>query len=258
VNGQNPTLLRLIAEAAKCTPAEIVDFDLSLFDTQPASITGAFDEFVCGARLDNLISCYCGTRALVDTDSTLESDDMIRLIAFFDHEECGSSSVPGAGGSLIPDIVERILHGSNTDATRAALAARSFMLSVDGAHALHPNYPEKHQSQHRPTLHGGPVLKYHPNQRYATSGMTASVVLALGRIAGVPVQQFGVSNESPCGSTIGPILSTLTGIPTVDLGNPMLSMHSIRESCGTVDLEYLTKLLKSFFESFQTLKIQNE
>ncbi|EPY33263.1 aminopeptidase [Strigomonas culicis] len=240
-------LMKLIASAVDCKEEEIVDYDLSVIDTQAATIGGVEDEFIFSARLDNLISCFCATKALINTLNNMNEDSMIRMVCLFDHEEVGSSSPQGAGGTLIPDVIEYIV---NNKCLRATLVANSFLLSVDGAHALHPNYSEKHEDNHRPQLHLGPVIKYNANTRYATNGLTAAIVKDVAKKGEVPIQEFVVKNDSPCGSTIGPILSTLSGIKTADIGNAMLSMHSVREMCGTVDIYYLTKLIESFFENY--------
>lgn len=250
--GQSPLLMKLIADAVGCDVKEIVDFDLSVVDTQPAAVGGALDEFVFAPRIDNLASCFCGIKAMVEADETLQDDDMVRIVGLFDHEEVGSESSQGAGGTLITDIVDRF--HAEAPQTRAAAIANSFLFSVDCAHGAHPNYMDKHEDNHRPNLHLGPAIKYNANTRYATNGMTAAVVRALGDVSSVPLQPFCVKNDSPCGSTIGPILSTLSGIAAVDIGAPMWSMHSVRETCGTVDLFYLTKLLRTFFEKYQTLR----
>mmetsp|Transcript_10406 Transcript_10406/g.11855 ORF Transcript_10406/g.11855 Transcript_10406/m.11855 type:complete len:476 (+) Transcript_10406:80-1507(+) len=250
--GQSPLLMKLVADAVGCDVKEIVDFDLSVVDTQPATVGGALDEFVFAPRIDNLASCFCGIKALVEADETLQDDDMVRIVGLFDHEEVGSESAQGAGGTLITDIVDRF--HAEAPQTRAAAVSNSFLFSVDCAHAAHPNYMDKHEDNHRPHLHLGPAIKYNANTRYATNGMTAAVVRALGAESGVPLQPFCVKNDSPCGTTIGPILSTLSGIAAVDIGAPMWSMHSVRETCGTVDLFYLTKLLRAFFDKYQALR----
>ncbi|KPA80643.1 putative Aspartyl aminopeptidase [Leptomonas pyrrhocoris] len=240
-------LMSAIAVEAGCKPEEILDFDLSVIDTQPAAIGGIYDEFIFSSRLDNLISCYCAIKAIIDAEA-LENDTMVRMACLFDHEECGSGSPQGAAGSLVPDIIEHLISNRTL---RATLVANSFLLSVDGAHGCHPNYTDKHENAHRPALHEGPVIKYNANVRYATNGLTAAVVKHLAKKVNVPVQEFVVRNDSPCGSTIGPILSTLSGIKTADIGNPMISMHSVREMCGTLDIYYMTKLIESFFVNYE-------
>lgn len=243
---QCAVLFKAIADAAKCNPEDIIDFDLSVIDTQPAAVGGVANEFIFAPRIDNLLSCFCAIKAMTDA-TELANDTMGRLVCLFDHEEVGSESSPGAGGSLIPDIIEHLIQQHTL---RATLVANSFLLSVDCAHASHPNYSDKHEQHHRPNLHAGPVIKYNANQRYATNGYTAAVLKSIAKAASVPLQEFVVKNDSPCGTTIGPVLSTLSGIKTIDIGNAMLSMHSIREMCGTVDVEHLTQLIKAFFDKF--------
>ncbi|CCW67291.1 unnamed protein product [Phytomonas sp. Hart1] len=236
-----------ICKEAVCKPDQVVDFDLSVIDYQEANIGGVNDEFIFAPRIDNLLSCFCAIKAI--TDSTgIEDELMARVVCLFDHEEVGSNTAQGAGGTLIPDLIERLI---DEQTFRSRLVANSFLLSVDGAHAVHPNYPEKHESAHLPKLHHGPVIKYNANARYATNAWTAAVVKKLAKQAFIPIQEFVVKNDSPCGSTIGPILSTLSGIKTADIGNAMLSMHSIREMCGTTDVYYLIELIKSFFKNYK-------
>lgn len=244
VPNQPSLLFNLLAKEAGCSPSDIADFDLSIIDTQPSAIAGAYDEFICAPRIDNLLSCFCATKALVQETESLASDDMISVIAFFDHEEVGSESAQGAGGSMVTELIEYITNGDAR--LKITTINNSFLLSVDGAHGCHPLYSEKHHETHRPNLHEGPVIKYNANVRYATNGGTGAKLRAIANLAQVPVQQFCVKNDSPCGSTIGPILSTLSGIKTVDIGNPMLAMHSVREMCSTVDVQYLVDLLRTF------------
>lgn len=253
---QSPLLMKLISDALQCSPEHIVDFDLSVVDTQPAAVGGALDEFVFAPRIDNLASCYCSIHALLRADATLQDDDQVRVVALFDHEEVGSESAQGAAGSFVNDLVERF-SAANTPSRTAAIA-NSFLFSVDCAHGAHPNYLDKHEEAHRPTIHNGPAIKYNANVRYATNGYTAAVVKALAKRAETPIQSFCVKNDSPCGSTIGPILSTLSGIAAVDIGIPMLSMHSVRETCGTVDLLHLTNLLEGFLNDFDKVRRVDE
>lgn len=253
---QSPLLIKTIADALQCNPDHIVDFDLSVVDTQPAAVGGALDEFVFAPRIDNLASCFCSIHSLLRADDSLGTDDQVRMVALFDHEEVGSESAQGAAGSFVTDVVERF-SAANT-AARSAAIANSFLFSVDCAHGAHPNYLDKHEEHHRPLIHGGPAIKYNANARYATNGYTAAVVKALAKRSATPIQSFCVKNDSPCGSTIGPILSTLSGIAAVDIGIPMLSMHSVREMCGTVDLVYLTNLLEKFFQEFDQVRQVSE
>jgi aspartyl aminopeptidase len=250
--GQCPVLYKLLSDETGVQAENIVDLDISIVDTQPATVGGLHNEFIFAPRIDNLLSCHCALEAFLETDGSLAADAMVRMIAFFDHEEVGSESSHGAGGSLVPDVVERLSAADSIQ--RARSVANSFLLSVDCAHGVHPNYSDRHEENHRPKLHAGPVIKYNVNQRYSTSGETAAVIIALAKLADVPVQKFCVKNDSPCGSTIGPIMTALSGIRGVDIGSPMLSMHSIREMCGTVDIPHMVNLLKAFFTRYEEVR----
>jgi aspartyl aminopeptidase len=175
--------------------------------------------------------------------SSVKSPSAVSVIALFDHEEVGSDSVAGAGSATLPRILERLI-GDRGAFLRACAA--STCVSADMAHAVHPNYANRHEARHKPLLNGGPVIKTNAQQRYATTASTAVMFEELCRAAEVPVQQYVVRSDMPCGSTIGPITSTLLGIPTVDVGNPMLSMHSSRELSGSRDPEMMTKVLSLY------------
>ncbi len=250
-----PLLLKLLAEELACNPEDIVDFDLQLCDTQPSAIGGAQNEFVYSGRLDNLVSCYTSLRALLDstTDEALKDAAGVRMIMHFDHEEVGSESSSGAAGAMTTDAVKRIsaaLNSSGVEGLDERTRRASFCVSSDMAHALHPNYADRHESGHAPKMHGGLVIKHNANQRYATDAVTAFMFRELGERVGVPVQEFVVRSDTGCGSTIGPIFSTRTGIRTVDVGAAQLSMHSIREVCGVDDIDHAVKHLTSLFTSF--------
>ena len=222
------------------------------------------DEFVFSGRLDNLTSCLTSMHGLtLAADTEIDRESGIRLMACFDHEEIGSSSAQGADSNFLPNILERlsILKGDGSDQTKPLFhsailetSAKSFFLSSDVAHAVHPNYANKYESQHKPLLGGGPVIKINANQRYMTNSPGLVLVKRLAEAAKVPLQLFVVANDSPCGSTIGPILASKTGIRTLDLGNPVLSMHSIRETGGSADLEFQIKLFKEFFERYTSIE----
>lgn len=157
--------------------------------------------------MDNQVSSYCAIKAIIESSDNLDAETGIRISALFDHEEVGSESAQGAASSLTEQILRRL-----TDPSTFELAiSRSFLISSDQAHALHPNYSEYHEENHRPTINGGVVLKYNGNQRYATNSITASIVRESARIAGVPMQDFLVKNDCACGSTIGPIISAKLG-----------------------------------------------
>jgi aspartyl aminopeptidase len=224
------------------TPADIVGFDLCLFDTQGATLGGANGEFLSSARLDNLGSCYPAHQALI---AASEARAATRVVALYDHEEVGSQSASGARSLLLETVLER-LTSSYLDAPRDALPralARSFFVSADMAHAVHPNYPDKHDKQHRPLIGGGPLVKVNANQSYATDAIAHGAFIDACRAEGIAPQVFVSRNDQPCGSTIGPITAARLGIRTIDVGNPMLAMHSCRETCGTHDSALMTRVL---------------
>ncbi|KAL7539489.1 hypothetical protein ACHAXR_009939 [Thalassiosira sp. AJA248-18] len=257
---QEPLLVQLLASELGVSEKDIVDFELNLFDVQPATLGGVRSEFVHSARLDNLASCFLSLRGLIDhvEDGGLENDSDISMIAMFDHEEVGSSSATGAGSPIVGEAVKRISHalGAGTDCPSIYDRAiqRSFVLSVDQAHAVHPNYAAKHEKNHGPKMNGGMVIKRNANQRYATNGITGLIVRELARRAGLPpVQEFVVRNDCGCGSTIGPIISSATGIRAIDMGCPQLSMHSIRETMGVKDFTHGLALFRAFFNDFSSV-----
>lgn len=231
-----------IAERAQVEPAAIAAWELCLFDIQPATVLGGDGSLIASGRIDNLVSCWAATDALISTDA-----GGVQVIALFDHEEVGSESITGAAGPLLETVLERlVLARGGGRAELLQSLARSACVSADGAHAVHPNYPERHEPQHRPLVNHGPAIKINSNQRYATSASTAALFRELCDNAGVPHQMFVSRNNMPCGSTIGPISATRLGIATVDVGVPQLSMHSARELCGTADPAYLQRALVAF------------
>jgi aspartyl aminopeptidase len=222
-------------------------WELSLFDLQPASIIGADDSLIASGRLDNLVSCWAATDALIQTSPT-SPETHHRMVVLNDHEEVGSQSVSGASGPLLEQVLERlVIHigGDRDDLLRAF--ASSVCVSTDNAHALHPNYPERHDPEHAPLVNRGPAIKVNSNQRYATSASSANLFEQACRVASVPSQTFVSRNNMPCGSTIGPLTATRLGIATVDVGVPQLSMHSARELCGVDDPVHLRNALIAYF-----------
>jgi aspartyl aminopeptidase len=252
----HPLLLKLLAEELSCDPEDIVDFELQLCDTQPSAVGGALNEFVFSGRLDNLCSSWQSLTALIDSVDSLAEEESVRMVALFDHEEVGSSSAHGAGGTLIPEMMRRIssglLEGSTTGAFERSLR-KSYVVSADMAHAIHPNYADRHDPGLAPMMHKGMVLKHNANQRYATTAVTGFLWKEIGRRAGLPTQEFCVRADTGCGSTIGPIISTLSGIRTVDVGSPQWSMHSCREVMGTDDVVHGYKHIKAVFETFTAI-----
>jgi aspartyl aminopeptidase len=241
-------LATMLAEELKTPRDTIIGSDLMLYDVVPPTLGGRDDEMIFSARLDNLAMCHAGVRALIDAAPRAQAGDLVPVVALFDHEEVGSESAYGAHSGFLPRALERIVNGcggSREDYHRAL--AGSLCVSADMAHAVHPNYEGRHESRHKPVLNGGPVIKVNSQQRYATSGATAALFRDLCAKAEVPVQHYAHRTDLPCGSTIGPIASTLLGIRTVDVGNPMLSMHSVRELGGAKDPAMMTKVLGAFY-----------
>jgi aspartyl aminopeptidase len=249
-------LANLISKTLNLSKSEITDFDLVLYDTQPSCLLGIDDEFVSSGRLDNLGTSLVSVHALINNTDKLETQSSINFIALFDNEEVGSLSFSGADSEFFGNNLERIFYTIesdeqvNTDSFRSC-CARSFVLSCDMAHSIHPNYPEKHQSEHKPVMHGGITIKINPNTRYATDSEGSSIIKEIALKADVPYQEFIVRQDSPCGTTIGPIISGKLGIKTADIGIPQLAMHSIREMCGTADLYYYRKFMEEFFASYE-------
>lgn len=250
---QEPALLQRIAQELNVSVKDIADFELSLYDTQPATTGGMNGEFLYSARLDNLATVFCAVEAISEADVSNSSD--IHMVVCFDHEEVGSTSATGAGSPVIVQAMERIA-GSLEGVQQNDLIPHSFILSIDQAHAVHPNYANKHQAQHRPLMNGGIVIKSNANQRYTTNSQSAFFLRELGRRNDIPMQEFCVRNDCPCGSTIGPTIAALTGIRTVDAGMPQLSMHSCREVMGVQDLEYGVRLFEAFFAQFRAMDAQ--
>ncbi len=223
--------------------AEILDYELAFHDVQPPSLVGVEGELVASARLDNLLSCFIGLEALLESDGSQGA-----LLVANDHEEVGSASTSGAQGPFLGDVLRRINAqlGEPGDEGLIRLIQASRLISCDNAHALHPNFIDKHDAAHGPALNGGPVIKVNANQRYATNSATSALFRDLCREAGVPVQTFVTRADMGCGSTIGPITATELGVPTLDVGVPQWAMHSIRETAGSHDVEHLTRALVAF------------
>jgi aspartyl aminopeptidase len=227
--------------------AEVAAWDLMVHDLQPGSLLGRDEELLAAGRIDNLASCWAATAALVAHGSPAgggDDDGAVAVVCLYDHEEVGSQSATGADSVMLSSVLERLTlaAGGHRESFLAALA-RSWCASVDGAHATHPNYAERHEPDHPIGLNGGPVLKHNSNERYATDAPSAARVLGAAETAGVPLQHFVTRSDLPCGSTIGPVTASRLGVPTADLGLPMLSMHSARELCGAADPRALRLLL---------------
>ena len=217
---------------------ELYANELSFYDTQNASYVGLHDDFIASARLDNLLSCYVGLLSICSVD-----DESPMLFIASDHEEVGSESTSGAGGSFLENTLRRMYPDYDE---YMEMIRSSIMISADNAHAIHPNYPSKHDSKHSPYINKGSVIKVNANQRYASNSTTISRFMNVAKNLNEPYQEFVTRSDMGCGSTIGPITATRLGIDTLDVGLPTFGMHSIRELCGTSDAHSLYKILIEF------------
>lgn len=222
---------------------DVLAYDAHLYDISPAAVLGVDESLLASGRLDNQVSCWAGISALVDgvdTENTV-------IVVLNDHEEVGSESTTGAASTLLRAVVDMLSHDLGID-NRAQYDyfAKSWCLSADNAHAVHPNYQERHESRHAPLPNRGPALKLNGNQRYATSARGAAFLRNIAHRSEIPLQTFVSKNNMPCGSTIGPITATALGIDAIDIGIPQLSMHSARELCGVEDPIYLVALMQQF------------
>ena len=239
--GTAPGLAEALADAVGVAPADVVGHDLVLADTQPAARAGADGSWVAAPRLDDLACCHAGVTALLAAPATRRT----QLLVCNDHEEVGSGSMEGARGSFLADVVARLAAATDPGDPQAVhrAVARSVLVSADMAHAVHPTRSDRHEPQHTPRLGGGPVLKVNANQAYATDAAGGGWFAERCAEAGVPLQRFVSRADLPCGSTIGPLTATRLGIPTVDIGAPMLAMHSCRELASALDVPLMVGAL---------------
>ncbi|MCZ2821590.1 M18 family aminopeptidase [Modestobacter sp. VKM Ac-2977] len=243
--GTEPGLREALAAEVGAAVQDVVGHDLVLADTQPAGRTGADGSWIAAPRLDNLASCHAGVTALIAAAATSRT----QLLVANDHEEVGSGSMSGARGSFLEDVVRRlvaVLDAGDPQALPRALA-QSRLVSADMAHAVHPTRSDRHEPGHQPQLGGGPVLKVNANQAYATDAVTSGWFAERCAEASVPVQWFVTRADLPCGSTIGPLTATRLGIATVDVGAPMLAMHSARELASALDVPLMVGALTACF-----------
>ena len=231
---------QLLRQEPQLEVIKVIDYEISLYDIQPAAITGFNDDFISGARLDNLLSCYIGLTSLINGDQAQAG-----LLVCTDHEEVGSVSTSGAQGSFLESVLSRLCPDIEQ---YHRMLQRSIMISADNAHAIHPNYADKHDAEHGPKFNHGPVIKTNANQRYATNSETSAYFRQLCEWVDVPVQDFVVRTDMGCGSTIGPITAGLLGVKTIDIGVPTFAMHSIRELAGSQDAYMLSTVLTEYFK----------
>ena len=234
-------LTERLAEEHGISADAVLDYELSFYDTQSAAVIGLNQDFIAGARLDNLLSCFAGLQALIEADG-----DESCVLVCTDHEEVGSCSACGADGPFLEQVLRRVLPEGDAF---VRIIQKSLLVSADNAHGVHPNYADKHDANHGPKLNAGPVIKVNSNQRYATNSETAGFFRHLCLAEEVPVQSFVVRSDMGCGSTIGPITASQLGVPTVDIGLPTFAMHSIRELAGSHDLAHLVRVLSAFYSS---------
>jgi aspartyl aminopeptidase len=235
-----------LAKALDVDALEILNYELNVFDTQKGTFWGAQQEFIANGQLDNLASCHAALTAMLAT----ESPDATIISAFFDHEEVGSESVSGAGGSFAANVIDRLSLGLDLDEeAQHCAAAKSFFISADMAHAYQPNFPNAYEPNHHVAVNAGPVIKSNANQRYSTSAETAARFMTLCESVGVPYQHYTHRTDLGCGSTIGPIIAARLGVASVDVGSAMWAMHSLRESAGVQDVGYMIAAMKAAFSS---------
>jgi aspartyl aminopeptidase len=220
---------------------EIMFYDLFFYDYQSPALVGIKEDYIASARLDNLVNCFLATKSIVDCNSNYP-----QMIVLNDHEEVGSNSSVGAAGNFLKSLLKRL---GNSEEEYSRTMSNSFLVSADNAHAVHPNYVDKHEPKHMPEINGGPVIKINANQRYSSTSETAAIFSLLCEQVDVPCQVFVNRSDMGCGSTIGPISSTVLGIRTVDIGLPTFGMHSIRELAGTLDTEFTYRVFNHFFET---------
>jgi aspartyl aminopeptidase len=239
--------LSLLEKQSGIDSARLLSWDLAVYDTQKGAIWGAENEFYSNSQLDNLASCHAALQALLD-DTALNAENTL-VCAFFDHEEIGSESKQGADGSFLPDVLQRITLASCEQQDFPRIMAKSFLVSADMAHAYHPNFPAAYDHDHKVLVNKGPVIKVNTNHRYSSESISQAMFIDWCNQANVPYQYYSHRCDLPCGSTIGPITSAKLGVRSVDVGNPMWAMHSIRESAGVFDHNYMITVLKFFFQS---------
>ncbi|EAR87946.2 aminopeptidase I zinc metalloprotease (macronuclear) [Tetrahymena thermophila SB210] len=266
-NNHYSGLLNLVADQIKVPSKKIIDLDLYFTDVQPGTLIGLNQEFISSPRLDNLFSSWAALRAITPTEvdtpevegENQNNSKYIHMICLYDHEECGSQSFQGAGSNLLQQTTERVWkilakdsNNVKSDSLNKAYL-NSFLISADMAHSVHPNYCDRHKTNHQVKLNSGIVIKINHNQRYTTDSVSSALIKAVANDIQVPYQEFAVKNDSPCGSTIGPIVSSQTGIKAVDIGVASWGMHSIRETCGVLDSYYYVQLMSHFFKSYDKI-----
>ena len=239
-------LKKFLSQELQVNSEDIVDFDLCFADWENAKIFGLYDEFISSPRLDNLYSVFCSLEAMFDSLQNSHEQNDCNLLAMFDHEEIGSETYVGANSEFLKTVLQRICKSQNLQSE--PLIRKSFFLSCDMAHSVHPNFSSNHQSNHKPQINKGVVLKRNCNGRYTTDALSGAVVKLVAQNKDVDLQEFIVHCDSRCGSTIGPMVSSLLGCLSVDVGAPQLGMHSISETAGVLDFSYYKNFMQGFLE----------
>lgn len=237
-------LLKLIAENLDINIEDILDFELYLYEVEKGSLVGLNEEFISIGKLDDLAMVHAGLYGLIDSSV----GNATNVLVCFDNEEVGSSTKQGAASPMLRTILERIgvAMGKDREDYYRALS-NSFLISADQAHGLHPNYIDKQDPTSRPVVNGGPAIKIAANQSYTTDSSSSAVFQGICKSINVPVQKFANRSDARGGSTIGPISSTQLDIQSVDIGNPILAMHSVRELGGVLDHHYTYESFKEFY-----------
>lgn len=238
----NDLLIAQLTQAGEAVD-QVLDHELSFYDTQGASVVGINGDFIASARLDNLLSCFVGLNTLLESFADIEAKKQWSLLICSDHEEVGSASAAGAAGPFLLQVLQRLLPDSESF---ACAMSQSMMISTDNAHALHPAHADKMDANHSPFINAGPVIKVNANQRYASNSETQALFRNLCANVDIPVQTFVMRSDMACGSTIGPITAAGIGVKTLDVGLPTYAMHSIRELAGTQDPLSLKTVLLAF------------
>lgn len=245
MTGAKTPFMDVIAAAAKVKAADILAHDLSLYSRVPAAIWGEEREFISSPKLDDLQCAFACFRGFTQG----QKEKYISVYALFDNEEVGSATSQGAGSTFLANTLERLARslGYSYDETMAMIA-RSFMISADNAHSVHPNHPEYADPVNRPVINGGIVIKYSAAQKYATNAFSAAYFKKLCKDHDIPTQTFTNHSDNPGGSTLGNISNTVIAMPTVDIGLPQLAMHSSYETAGVKDTAYLVDAVTKFYE----------
>ena len=242
----------LICSNLGCLEEEIIDFDLCFGDANCTDTIGAYEEFISGPRLDSLFAAYSIIESLIDFKINAfkyENSTDVNLVGIFNHEEIGSKSYDGADSEFMSSVISAIIDGTgNTKhSDLGIILRRSFLLSTDMAHSVHPNYAELHQINHQPKLNGGVVLKYNCNLRFSTDGISGALGKYIAKKFDIPLTDYMIRQDSPCGSTLGPLLASKLGCLSMDIGVSQLGMHSCRETAGVLDFYYYTQFLNGYF-----------